>query len=368
MEVKASQALPYVGQPQQPSRRALYLGAFFLLVWPAFNLLIISNVFLQFGIFDAALLSAMALRFFGLFAFAYSLIHIAQRLFPVALAEDRFWPQWLLHLVTIFALATSFGPAARPPELAVLPDTSALPAALAFFQITLYVVVKTLLIQRDQYLAAQLNLRQAQINLLRSQANPHFLFNTLNLLAAEIGRDADTAREIVYDLADLLRDSMRAAEREFTTLGEELRLIELYLALQKKRFPDRLDYEVAVDDDCLSIPVPSLLLQPVVENVIKHVVARSASVTKLVLVASLRQGELEISVKDNGQPLNAKSFEAKSFDATDSDATNFEAKGGLRIVKETLALHYRGRATLQMKSTPEGGRVSLRLPIALVDD
>ena len=213
---------------------------------------------------------------------------------------------------------------------------------------TLYVAVKTLLLQRDRHLATELTLRQAQINVLRSQTNPHFLFNTLNLLASEIGHNPDNARDIVYDLADLLRDSMRAAEREFTTLDEELRLVRLYLSLQQKRFPERLSYQVDVDDFCLSIPVPSLLLQPIIENVIKHVVARSSENTVITIRTSVHNENLEIVVSDTGPQ---------------TESRHWHPGGGLRIVDETLRLHYREQAALRLASSDKGGQVTVSLPL-----
>ncbi|MEM1144101.1 MAG: histidine kinase [Pseudomonadota bacterium] len=328
-------------------RRAVYLGVFFVLVWPTFNLLIMTSVLIQLDVFEVHRLQIAAFRLFSGFALAYALVLFLQAMFPSALAEDRFWPQWLLHLVVVSGVRAFYEPLFAQPALSDIPQPMAIPVVYIVLQVTLYVVVKTQLIQRDHYLAAQVTLRQAQINLLRSQTNPHFLFNTLNLLASEISRSPSNAQEIVYDLADLLRDSMRAAEREFTTLKEELRLVTLYLTLQKKRFPDRLEFEIDASEDCQGLSLPALLLQPIVENVIKHVVAKSSRSTHLSVRARAAGQNLMISVSDTGPMVGG----------------SLRATGGLRIVEETLALHYQGRAVLQLKSSPDGGEVTVTLPI-----
>ncbi|MEM6302464.1 MAG: histidine kinase [Pseudomonadota bacterium] len=332
---------------RRPLRSTLYQGVFFVLLWPTLNLLVVSAILNQFGFLDSGVLKQVAQRLFIGFPSAYALILLVQHLLPVAFSEERFWPQWALHVFAFVLINQTFGAAPLQFGPNELPEPLILPTAYMFFQVSLYVVVKTLLIQRERYLAAQLNLRQAQINVLRSQSNPHFLFNTLNLLASEIGRDPENAQEIVYDLSDLLRDSMRAAEREFTTLEEELGLVRLYLSLQKKRFPERLMYEIDVEATCLAQRVPALLLQPIVENVVKHVVAKSSAATQLQITGFREEGKLTVEVRDNGPPVTA---------------LNKAATGGLRIVKETLELHYFGKASLAFQSDAEGTYVIIVLP------
>lgn len=352
METNADADLPGFAAPLQPQRRALYQAIFFLLVWPSFNLLIISTLLSQAGYFESAVLGKVALRMFSGFAAVYGIILLLQHLFPTALSEERFWPQWALHLVAMIAVGQVFRPVMSLPTLSEVPEPTSLPLILFFFQMTLYVAAKTWLLQRSRYVATQLNLRQAHINMLRARTNPHFLFNTLNLLASEISRNPDNARDIVYDLADLLRDSMRAAEKEFTTLQEELRLVRLYLTLQQKRFPDRLRFDLDVEERCARLHIPALLIQPLVENVVKHVVSQSTEVTELRLTAKLMQDQLHIKVCDNGPA---------------TGTAQWRPAGGLRIVADTLALQYNGQASLEMESTPEGGRVSLRLPLLSED-
>lgn len=330
------------------SNRDLVLGGIFVFVWPTFLLLFVSIVQLQLGIFAVEVISHAALRIYPVFALAYAIILLLQRLFPDALSEGKFWRQLVLHFAALFFAGQFFDPVIAQTATPDIPRPKIVPLVLIFCQIALYVLIKTYIIQRERHLSTQLNLQQAQVNLLRSQSNPHFLFNTLNLLASEISKNPDNARDIVYDLADLLRESIKAGESEFIRFEEELRLARLYLTLQKQRFPERLDFEINVDDSCLTARVPSLMLQPVVENVIKHVVARSTSKITLVLSATVSDDTLICCVQDNGPEI---------------DADNIEISGGLRIVKETLALHYQGKAGIGFESTTSGGSVTVFLPI-----
>jgi two-component system LytT family sensor kinase len=336
------------GRDLAEHRVALIKAVFFVLVWPTFNLLFVSLVMFQLGHLEFRVIGMIAIRLYTAFGLAYLLILLLQNLFPVALAEDKFWPQLALHIGALVVVGRNFEPMLARPEFADIPQPTVVPMVLILFQASVYVLLKNLLVQRERHLAMQLNLRQARINMLRSQSNPHFLFNTLNLLASEIKRDPANAQDIVYDLADLLRESMRAAEREFISLDEELRLVTLYLTLQEKRFPERLAFSLDIEDDCRRLVVPALLLQPVVENVTKHVVARSSDLVSLNLRAYTANDALVIRVEDSGPKL---------------DAGSIKPTGGLHIVRETLALHYRGRASMAFESTAEGGRLTITLPL-----
>jgi len=319
----------------------------FVLALPTFNLLFVTLVLFQLGILEAHVLGSIALRMYMTFGLAYILILLLQRQFPSSLSEEKFWPQLTLHIAAVAIAGQFFSPMLTETQVAQFPQPSVIPLVYFFFQITLYVAVKTLILQRDHHLAMQINLRQAQLNMLRSQSNPHFLFNTLNLLASEIKRDPATAQDIVYDLADLLRESMRAAEREFTRLDEELRLVTLYVAIQKKRFPERLAINLDIEKRCERLIVPSLLLQPVIENVIKHVVSHSTGKTSLTVWARVENGSLSIGVEDNGPQI---------------DSGTIKQGEGLRILRETLALHYRKKANVIFESTRDGSRVTISLP------
>lgn len=145
-------------------------------------------------------------------------------------------------------------------------------------------------IQEQERQAAELVVRaqEAQMRALRYQINPHFLFNTLNAIAA-LTRDAPAkAEEMVLQLSDFFRRSLAVNPMEDLTLAEEVDLQRLYLEIERTRFPDRIRLEVVLDPGSEVAKVPALLLQPLVENAVKHGVARSEGSTCIRLRSTLR--------------------------------------------------------------------------------
>jgi len=121
-------------------------------------------------------------------------------------------------------------------------------------------------LEQEQRLAA----REAELRALRAQLNPHFLFNSLNSISALTTSDPKRAREMCVLLADFLRKSLRLGEKNYVPLSEELELIKNYFAIEKIRFASRLNVDWEVDDAVLMAEIPTLLLQPLMENAIKH--------------------------------------------------------------------------------------------------
>ncbi|MBR0553816.1 sensor histidine kinase [Stakelama marina] len=140
----------------------------------------------------------------------------------------------------------------------------------------------------------------AQMRALRYQLNPHFMFNTLNSVVALIGRrDIDTAEKMVENLSDFLRASLSLDPQDMIPLSREIELQSLYLSIESVRFADRLRIEFDIPADAGRALVPSLILQPLVENVIRYAVATSRVPILLVISATVAEGRLRLSVRNS---------------------------------------------------------------------
>ena len=197
--------------------------------------------------------------------------------------------------------------------------------------------------------ALRLQAKEAQVRALRYQVNPHFLFNTLNAIAALV-RDAPArAEEMVLQLSDFFRRSLAVNPMEDVTLAQEVDLQRLYLEIERTRFPDRLHFDVALDPGSGEARVPALLLQPLVENAVKHGVSRSEGPTCIRVRARLEGSELQIIVEN---------------DAKASGAGSHGEKVGLRNVYDRLRSRFGDEASLETADIAEGGfRNTLRIPL-----
>jgi LytS/YehU family sensor histidine kinase len=135
------------------------------------------------------------------------------------------------------------------------------------------------------------------------QLQPHFLFNTLNAIAALLKPKPDAAERMVLQLAEFLRLTLRSTGRAEVTLREELDFLERYLAIEKTRFGDRLSTRFRIRSEVLDARVPNLLLQPLVENAIRHGIARDSGAGRVEVSATHEGGRLLLRVTDNGPGL-----------------------------------------------------------------
>lgn len=149
------------------------------------------------------------------------------------------------------------------------------------------------------------SLAQAKLQALRMQLQPHFLFNTLNAISTLVHRDAAAADEMIGNLSDFLRLTLEHADRSELPLGEELEFVRRYLAIEQVRFGDRLQVEYDVPSDLYSLPVPTLILQPLVENALRHGLEPQTGGGQLRIVARRLGSRLRLSVIDNGRGLPA---------------------------------------------------------------
>jgi LytS/YehU family sensor histidine kinase len=192
-------------------------------------------------------------------------------------------------------------------------------------------------------------LDKAELELLRAQLEPHFLFNALNTIAALIAEDPPRAERAVERLAELLRYALEGTKRPWVALREEIAAVESYLELERLRYGERLCTSVDVDASALEIDVPPMCLQPLVENAVLHGVASQRGPTKVELVARRSDDGLDIVIDDDGPgPAGSR------HRGTGSAHADLRAR---------LALLYGDRARLELGERPSGGyRVRLSLP------
>jgi len=205
--------------------------------------------------------------------------------------------------------------------------------------------------QEQERQAAELVVKaqEAQVRALRYQINPHFLFNTLNAIAALVRDAPERAEEMVVQLSDFFRRSLAINPMEDVTLSEEVELQRLYLEIERTRFPDRLSLEVALDDGSAQAKVPPLLLQPLVENAVKHGVARSEAPTTIRIRARADGPTVEIVVEN---------------DAAAAGAPSGGEKVGLHNVAERLRSRFGDEGSLASGAIPEGGfRNTISIPL-----
>ncbi len=147
--------------------------------------------------------------------------------------------------------------------------------------------------------ASRTRLMEAEVRALRAQISPHFIYNSLTAIASFVRTDPERARELLLEFADFTRYSF-SRHGEYTTLAEELRSIERYLALEKARFGDRLQVTLRVAQEVLPVTVPFLCLQPLVENAVRHGLERKPGTGTVTIIAADQGGECLITVEDDG--------------------------------------------------------------------
>jgi sensor histidine kinase YesM len=152
---------------------------------------------------------------------------------------------------------------------------------------------------RERAIYAASLVHASQLELLRSQLNPHFLFNALNSVVALISEEPKRAQAMVRDIATLLRRALDGARDARATVADEMEFIELYLRCERVRFEDRLQVEVDVPDALMSRPLPSMLLHPLVENAIKHGM-QGREPLRLQIVGREQDGKVVLEVRNSG--------------------------------------------------------------------
>lgn len=196
-------------------------------------------------------------------------------------------------------------------------------------------------------LELQVMAREAELRSLRAQLDPHFLFNSLNSVAALIGNDTQAARQMCFLMAQFFRKSLSLGREQSIPLAEEISLVETFLAIERVRFGDRLRVKFEVADDVKAVPVPPLMLQPLVENAVHHGVAHLLEGGEVCVSARRRDNFLEVVVENPCDP--------------DRPASRSTGVGlvNVRSRVETLCGH---RASVDVDASDTRFRVSILLP------
>ncbi|MGH9935915.1 MAG: sensor histidine kinase [Blastocatellia bacterium] len=198
-------------------------------------------------------------------------------------------------------------------------------------------------------------LAQAELKALRAQIDPHFFFNAFNSVVALIPRDPAAAEELIEDLADLFRHSFKPS-RDFIALGEELRLVETYLKVEKVRLGDKLQFNKVISPEALTIRIPALTVQPLVENAVKRGIGNLPEGGRITLSAEVEDGHLKIAVADTGAGLPSASL------------PQLPTRGvGLSNINERLSALYGAQSLLRIDSHPgRGSTVSFAIPLLVL--
>ena len=205
--------------------------------------------------------------------------------------------------------------------------------------------------QREAALRASALAQEAQLKMLRYQLNPHFLFNTLNAISTLIldKRNA-TANSAVTGLSEFLRYTLDQDPMKRVTVAQEIEALNLYLDIEKLRFGDRLTIAYRIDADVMQALIPSLLLQPLIENAIKYAIAPRERGGTITIAGSLQGAELHLTVTDDGPGLLG------------SERLDHGRGVGLRNTRERLHVLYGDRGRVELVDASPGLAVQLRLP------
>lgn len=194
--------------------------------------------------------------------------------------------------------------------------------------------------------------KEMQISLLKSQINPHFLFNTLNSISTLIHSSKDQARKVLTQLSDIFRYALESHSGKLVKLAHEIEFIENYIRIQQVRFGDRLHFDMQVDPSCLDLSIPPMILQPLVENSVKYGIAPKEEGGTINLLIRYQNGAVFFEVRDDGLGTNAK----KVMDGS---------AGGVGMTNTDLRLksYYGPASALKVVATGSGYSVSFSIPV-----
>jgi len=193
--------------------------------------------------------------------------------------------------------------------------------------------------------------RDAELNMLKSQINPHFLFNSLNSISSLTMTNPDEAREMIIRLSDFLRYSLKHRENEYVPLEEELGRMKDYLAIEKIRFGEKLLYDFNISEECEKFPVPTMIFQPLFENAIRHSVYESVDPVTIKFSCMPVEGHMKVVISNDYDPA----------------VPSRKGTGvGLQNVRQRIALAYQEKGAVQWNGNEGVFTVTILFPCKFV--
>ncbi len=193
----------------------------------------------------------------------------------------------------------------------------------------------------------EVSLQQAELISLKAQIQPHFLFNTLNTIKALVREDPVKADQTIQHLSDLYHYILKSSDSAFSTLKDEIENVEKYLAIEKIRFCEKLTFTIEIDPDWMTYRVPSLILQPLVENAVKHGISPKIESGRVTIKSLINKGQKTLCISDDGLGFSLGQANGKGI--------------GLKNVKERWLL-FSGKPVRIESQNDEGTQLYLEFP------
>ncbi len=219
-----------------------------------------------------------------------------------------------------------------------------------FFWMLIYISVKMLhRLRKDRLerLELEKTLKESQLNTLKGQINPHFMFNSLNNIRGLMLEDVEKSREMITRLSEMLRYSLIKSNLDVISLSEELENVENYIELSKIQLENRLQFDKKIDIELLEIKIPPMLIQMLLENAVKHGISNLNNGGKIVLQIKKNKANLEILVQNDGKLILDKT----------------STKVGLKNIKKRLKLMYNGKASFSLTEKDNMVFALIRIPL-----
>ena len=214
----------------------------------------------------------------------------------------------------------------------------------AFFAIKIYHQLKTVQLKKLQL---ETNLKESQLNTLKGQINPHFMFNSLNNIRGLMLEDVSKSRDMLTRLSETLRYSLTKNDVDSIALEDELEMVENYIEISKIQLEDRLDFETIIDSDSLNKQIPPMIIQMLIENAIKHGIAKLKEGGKVLLTTNIERGKLLISVSNSGR----------------LEQTKNTTQLGLENIKQRLQLLYGKDAVFSIFEASNQVKALIKIPL-----